>query len=148
MDRLVAFILSALLLSSCAVRNDAATAAREPLQTELSFPSADFDLVGHREIKAIYSVWNIGKQKVRLDFPTAQHMELTLRGPDQRMLFFWSEDRLFSSAPTVIVINPGERLEYEANVPTRDMVAGSAYPVEAMLVGYPETCAVDELRPR
>lgn len=147
MDRFVALFLAALLPSSCALRPDS-SAGRGPLQSELRVPSAEFALTGHREIKAIYSVRNAGKQSIQLDFPTAQHMELTLRSPNERLLFLWSEDRLFSSAPSVTVINPGERLEYEASVPTRDMVAGQVYPLEAIMVGYPETKAVAELRPR
>lgn len=148
MIRLVGVFFSALALASCAVRDAGSSAGRGPIQAELQLKSPEFALVGHREVKAVYSVRNAGKKKVQLDFPTAQHMELTLRASDQRSLFVWSEDRLFPAMPSVIVINPGERLEYEVDVPTRDMVAGDAYTVEAALVGYPNTRAVGHLRPR
>jgi|694.fasta_scaffold39361_8 hypothetical protein len=148
MNRLLAIFFSAVALSSCAVRNEALPASSGPIEAGLRMQSADFALAGQREIKAVYSVRNVGKQPLRLDFPTAQHLELILRSPEQRPLFLWSEDRLFASVPSVVVINPGERLEYEASVPTRDMVAGASYEVEAMLVGYPKSRSFSELRPR
>jgi hypothetical protein len=148
MDRLVAIFFSAVVLSSCAVRNEDSPAASSAIEAELRMQSPDLTLAGQRKIKVVYSVRNVGKQPLRLDFPTAQHMELILRSSDQRPLFLWSEDRLFASVPTLVVLNPGERLEYEASVPTRDMVAGASYAVEAMLVGYPKSRSVCELHPR
>jgi hypothetical protein len=46
------------------------------------------------------------------------------------------------------LVNRGERLEFEAAVPTRDMVAGRVYLAEAMLLGHRDTLATVELRPR
>ena len=109
---------------------------------------AEFPLSGRREVKVVYSLVNSSRQIRRLDFPTAQRLEVTMRGPDGRTLFQWSEDRHFAAVASSVVVNPGERLEYEVAVPTRDMVAGRAYPVEAVLPGYPETAASVELRPR
>jgi hypothetical protein len=46
-----------------------------------------------------------------------------------------------------VVVNPGERLEYEADVPTREMAAGGIYTVEAFLPGYAETTSTILLSP-
>ena len=46
-----------------------------------------------------------------------------------------------------MVVNPGERLEYEADVPTREMVVGGIYTVEAFLPGYPATVSTIRLAP-
>jgi hypothetical protein len=46
-----------------------------------------------------------------------------------------------------VVVNPGERLEYEAGIPTRDMLAGRTYAVVAVLPGYADTAASIRLRP-
>jgi hypothetical protein len=148
MHRLLAAFFSAVVLTSCAARNEDLLAASGSIEARLRVQESDFTLAGRRDIKAVYCLRNVGKQPLRLDFPTAQHMELILRSSDQRPLFLWSEDRLFASMPSVVVINSGERLEYEASVPTRDMVAGDSYEVEAMLVGYPKSRATCELRPR
>jgi hypothetical protein len=109
---------------------------------------AEFSLSGRREVRVVYSLVNTSRQMQRLDFPTSQRLEVTMRGPDGANLFQWSEDRQFAPVATAVVVNPGERLEYEAAVPTRDMVSGRVYTVEAVLPGYAETAASAELRPR
>lgn len=109
---------------------------------------AEFTLSGRREVRVVYSLVNSSRQMQRLDFPTSQRLEATMRGPDGTSLFQWSEDRQFAPVATAVVVNPGERLEHEAAVPTRDMVSGRVYSVEVVLPGYPETAATVELRPR
>lgn len=108
----------------------------------------EFALSGRRDVRVVYSLVNTSRQMQRLDFPTSQRLEVTMRGPDGANLFQWSEDRQFAPVATAVMVNPGERLEYEAAVPTRDMVSGRVYTVEAVLPGYPETAASAELRPR
>jgi len=108
----------------------------------------EFELAERREVRLIFRVTNTTRRSQRLEFPTAQRLEATVLGPDGQRIFLWSEDRLFEPRASSVVINPGERLEYEAAVPTRDMVAGQAYPAEVALVGYPETAATVIIRPR
>lgn len=138
-------------LAACApTEHEPAEAARDGrvLHPELRAESADFALSGRREVKVAFSVRNSSRQLLRLDFPTQQHLEVTLRDPDGRPLFLWSEDRAFVPEASVVVVNPGERLEFEAAVPTRDMVPGRVYTVEAVLPGRPETAASVALHPR
>ncbi len=118
------------------------------LKAELRADPEDFALSGRRETKVVFSLRNISRQTVRLDFPTEQHWEVTLRGPDARVLFLWSEDRTFAAEASQVVVNPRERLEFETLLPTRDMVAGRVYTAEAVLPGHPETAASVSLRPR
>ena len=63
-------------------------------------------------------------------------------------LFLWSEDRHFAAVASSVVVNPGERLEYEADVPTREMAVGGIYTVEAFLPGYAETTSTILLSPQ
>lgn len=109
---------------------------------------ADFALSDRREVRVFFGVQNTTKRAERLEFPTAQRIEVAVRAPEGKRIFLWSEDRLFPQVPAIVVINPGERIEYEATVPTRDMAAGREYTVEAGLVGRPETAATMALRPR
>ena len=109
---------------------------------------ADFALADRREVRVIFTVQNTTKRAERMEFANSQRMELTVRGPDGKQIFLWSEDRLFEPKPFTVVINPRERIEYEAAVPTRDMTAGSVYTAEAVLVGRPEVAAVVEIKPR
>lgn len=126
----------------------AGSARGQVLQARLHAEPVEFALSGLRESKVTFSVRNTSGQLVRLDFPTRQHLEVTLRDPDGRPLFLWSEDRAFAPEASAVVVNPGERLEFEADVPTRDMVAGRVYTVEAVLPGRPETAASVTLHPR
>lgn len=109
---------------------------------------AEFLLAQRREVRVFFSVQNTTKKAERLEFPTSQRVELSVRGPDGKRVFLWSEDRLFQPTPAIVVINPRERIEYEAAVPTRDMVAGSNYIAEVGLLGRPDVTASAEIRPR
>jgi len=117
-------------------------------QTLLRVEAEEFALSGRREIPVVFALRNLSRRVVQLDFPTEQHLEVTLRDAEGRVLFLWSEDRSFGSTPSQVVVNPGERLEFEATVPMRDMVAGRVYAVEAVLPGHPQTLATATLRPR
>lgn len=141
------------LLVSCATRENGApeSSGASPaggLSSALRAEQEEFKLADHREVKVVYSLSNTSRRLLRLDFPTAQHLEVTMRGPSGQRLFLWSEDRSFAAAASLVVVNPGERLEYEAGIPTRDMLAGRDYTVEAVLPGYAETAASIVLRPR
>lgn len=143
------------LLVSCTSRDSGGAestglaAPGQALSASLRAEAEEFKVSDRREVKVVYSLLNTSRRVLRLDFPSAQHLEVTMRGPGGERLFLWSEDRSFAAAAdSSVVVNPGERLEYEANVPTRDMAAGRTYTVEAVLPGYPETAAQAPLRPR
>ncbi len=122
---------------------------KEPaLKASVRVEPAEFALADRREVRVIFSVKNMTKRAERLEFPTAQRLELALRAPDGKRIFLWSEDRLFEPVPAIVVINPGERIEYEAAVPTRDMTAGSAYTADVGLAGRPEVATSLAIRPR
>lgn len=142
--------ITAALLGGCATAGGGGDAAApgDLLAPSLSAESSDFPLVGRRDVKVVYSLTNTSRRVLRLDFPTAQHLEVVMRSPDGRTLFLWSEDRTFSAESSSVLVNPGERLEFQVAVPTRDMVAGRVYTAEAVLPGYPETSARASLRPR
>lgn len=118
------------------------------LETKVRLDPAEVVLADRRDVRVIFSVLNTTRRGLRLDFPTAQRIELAMIAPDGKRLFLWSEDRLFDPRPGTVVINPRERIEYEATVPTRDMTAGSTYSVEVGLVGYPELATSVNITPQ
>lgn len=142
-------LLAAAALAGCAgaERSDLPSDRSGWLVGLRGYPT-EFTLSGRRDVRVVYSLVNTSRQMQRLDFPTSQRLEVTMRGPDGANLFQWSEDRQFAPVATAVMVNPGERLEYEAAVPTRDMVSGRVYTVEAVLPGYAETAATAELLPR
>lgn len=91
-----------------------------------------------REVKVTVTLANKGKKLAQLAFPTNQRIEVLLKDKAGKKLVQWSEDQAFFAEPTLITINPGERLEYAASVSTRDLVAGETYTVEAFFPSYPE----------
>ena len=122
---------------------------REPeLKATVQLDPAELILAERREVRVVFTVQNTTRRSQRLEFPTAQRIELTVLAPDGKRIFLWSEDRLFDPKPGTVVINPRERIQYEASVPTRDMAADSVYAAEVGLVGYPEVATSVNIRPQ
>lgn len=118
------------------------------LQPALRVEPEAFKASERREVRVFLTVKNTAKKAERLEFPTAQRFDLAVLAPDGKRIFKWSEDRAFESASASVVVNPRERIEYEAAVPTRDMKSGQVYRVEAGLSGYPEVTASTTLQPQ
>ena len=90
-----------------------------------------------REIKVTFMVHNNGKNAATLKFPTAQSIEIDLRDlATGQVVSQWSTDRTFAQEPRFLVINAGERLEYNEPITTRELKAGKTYNLEAYFVGY------------
>lgn len=119
-----------------------------PLQAELRSDPAEFPVAERREVRVIFTVKNTTKKAERLDFATTQRFDLVVVAPDGGRIFQWSEDRAFDPVAASVMINPRERIEYEATVPTREMKGGGIYRVEAGLTGFPEVSATSQLRPQ
>jgi len=90
-----------------------------------------------RRIHVIFTIRNVGPKAVRLDFPTTQRVDVLLRNASGSAIQQWSEDRAFENEAAVVVINPGERLEYEVSLATREMTAGERYRIEAGFPAHP-----------
>jgi hypothetical protein len=152
MRAMLCWLLVAGSLGGCSARQGVGAVEQRRggggLVGELRVAEDTFALAGRREIGLVYAVQNRSGEVAQLEFPTGQRLEVVLADGRGRRLFLWSEDRWFEEKPSHLLVNPGERLEYEASVPTRDMEAGGSYTVEARLVGYSSTAAQSVLRPR
>lgn len=89
-----------------------------------------------RQLKVRVQLLNKDKRFVQMEFPTSQRIEVLVRNRDGKLVEQWSEDQSFTNEPTMVVINPGERLEYSVSVATRDMNAGETYTIEAFFPNY------------
>ena len=90
-----------------------------------------------REIKVTFVIRNNGKSTTTLKFPTSQTIEITLRDvATDKVVSQWSTDRTFTQEPRYLVVNAGERLEYNEPITTRELQAGKTYTLEASFVGY------------
>jgi Intracellular proteinase inhibitor len=89
-----------------------------------------------RQLKVSLQLANRSKRLIQLEFPTTQRIEVLVRNADGKMVEQWSEDQSFAPEPTIVAINPNERLEYIVSVSTRDMVAGQPYMIEGFFPNY------------
>ncbi len=100
-----------------------------------------------RTFKVTLQLTNKGKKLVQLDFPTTQRIEVLVTDATGKRVEQWSEDQAFQNETTQVTINPGERLEYVANVATRDLKAGAKYSVEAFFPNYESLRASKSITP-
>ena len=80
---------------------------------------------------------NVTAAGVTLKFPTTQIFEILLRDPNTgQIISQWSSEHTFTPDPRLLIVNHGERLEYNESISTRELKAGTPYTLEAYLVGY------------
>ncbi len=117
------------------------------LEMSLALAPAALKLSETRTVKVTVMLANKGKKLIQLDFPTTQRIEVLVKNKAGKRVVQWSEDQAFTSDPTLVAINPGERLEYSANVPTRDLAAGETYTLEAFFPNFDTLRKARELVP-
>ena len=89
------------------------------------------------QLNVTFILRNVTKKIVTLKFPTTQIIEILLREPNSaKVISQWSTEHTFTADTRLLVINPGERLEYNETITTSELKAGSAYTLEAYIVGY------------
>jgi hypothetical protein len=106
------------------------------------------DLGETRQIKVTLRLANKSKRLVQLEFPTTQRIEVLVRNRNGKLVEQWSEDQAFTNEPTLVTINPGERLEYSANIATRDMVGGESYTIVGYFPNYDQLKATKVIVPK
>jgi len=106
--------------------------------SSLDIDPKTFSLDDRREFTVNYVIHNRTRDVLRLDFPNAQRIEITVTDPAGKVVERWSDDRLFAEVTGVVMINPGERIEYSERIPTREMVPGKTYVIEASVTNHPQ----------
>jgi len=117
------------------------------LEMSVAVEPASLKLSETHAVKVIVTLANKGKKLIQLDFPTTQRIEVLVKNKAGKRVVQWSEDQSFTSEPTLVAINPGERLEYSANVSTRDLAAGETYIIEAFFPNFDALRKTRELTP-
>jgi hypothetical protein len=111
---------------------------KESSGSKLVVEPAQFSLDDRREITVTFTVENKTAKLVKMDFPTAQRIEILVRDGNGKVIDKWSDDRAFADVSGVVMINPGEHIQYEEKISTRDMQPGTTYTIEASLANNPE----------
>jgi hypothetical protein len=129
-------------------RGDGPSTSWKRLELKMSVEPLPLDLAETRQIKVTLRLANKSKRLVQLEFPTTQRIEVLVRNRNGKLVEQWSEDQAFNNEPTLVTINPGERLEYSANIATRDMVAGEPQTVIGFFPNYDQLKATQVIIPK
>lgn len=100
-----------------------------------------------RTIKVTLLLANHGKKLAQLDFPTTQRIEVLVKDATGKRIEQWSEDQAFQNEPSLVAINPAERIEYTATVATRELKAGQTYTVEGFFPNFDQLRASRQIVP-
>src|SRR5262245_58919385 len=75
-------------------------------------------LANNQQLKVTLTLTNRGGKMAQLEFPTSQRVEGLVKTKDGKTFEQWSQDQAFTNEPTLVTINPRDRLEYSVNVAT------------------------------
>ena len=106
------------------------------LVLELSPQTVKLSEVRQLAIKA--TLTNKGKKAVDLDFPNDQRIEIHLMNSAEVILTRWSENHAVKDKPGHVLINPGEQIQYNENITTRELAPDKVYITEVFFPRYPE----------
>ncbi|MEI6337899.1 MAG: BsuPI-related putative proteinase inhibitor [Verrucomicrobiota bacterium] len=119
----------------------------EETTEKLLLDPADFSVQDLRGLDATYTIRNNTSRVIRLDYTTTQRMEILTKDSTGNLLERLSDDRAFQPKEGIVIINPKERIEYNAKVATRDMKANETYSVQAEVTGYPDYTVTKTVTP-
>lgn len=115
--------------------DDVGTARGRSLTLECEVTPLPVKLSETRRLDVKLSVENTSKRIVTLHFPSAQRIEIQLRGSQRGVVTRWSDDRMFAQVMGQLTINPGEKLRFSETISTRDLKAGEDYELEVFMPG-------------
>ncbi len=95
-------------------------------------------LADTRQLTVKLRLDNTSNRFIQLAFPTSQRIEILVRALDGKVLTQWSEDRSFTPDVGYVGINPGEYIEYETTISTRDLEAGKSYSIYGFFPNFEE----------
>ena len=106
------------------------------LTVEVSPQSVRLSEVRQLDVRA--TLTNRGKNAVELSFGTDQRIEIYLLNSADAVLTKWSENHAISNRPGTVLVNPGEHIEYNEKIATRELARGIVYSAEVFFPQYPE----------
>ena len=91
-----------------------------------------------RQLAVKVTLANLSKRPVTLDFATSQRIEIYLKNSAGDVLTKWSENHAIVEKPTVILVNPSERIEYNETISTRELTPNKVFIAEVFFPQYLE----------
>jgi hypothetical protein len=106
------------------------------LAMEVAPQPAKLSEVRQLDVKA--TITNHGKKAVELSFGTDQRIEIYLKNTGDVVLTKWSENHAINNQAGTVLINPGEHIEYNEKISTRELARDKVYVAEVFFPQYPE----------
>ncbi len=106
------------------------------LAMEVSPQPVKLSEVRQLDVKA--TITNRGKKGVELNFGTDQRIEIYLMNTADVVLTKWSENHAITNQPGTVLINPGEHIEYNEKISTRELTRDKVFVAEVFFPQYPE----------
>ncbi len=78
-------------------------------------------------------LFNVGKKTQLLEFPSAQRADAVLRDSGGKIVSRASIST--GENEGMVTLNPGERIEFQLRLPTKELVSGKSYSLEAAITG-------------
>jgi hypothetical protein len=91
-----------------------------------------------RQLTVKVTLANLSKRPVALDFTSNQRIEIYLMNSAGDVLTKWSENHAIVEKPATILINPGERIEYDETISTRELTPNKVFIAEVFFPQYLE----------
>jgi hypothetical protein len=91
-----------------------------------------------RQLTVKVTLANVSKRPVALDFPSSQRIEIYLLNSAGEVLTKWSENHAIVEKSATILINPGERIEYNETISTRELTPNKVFIAEVFFPQYLE----------
>jgi hypothetical protein len=113
-----------------------AKGAWRKLEMTMKLDPPEVRLPNTRVVDVVVLVVNKGKEAVQLEFPSSLRIDVVVKNETGRILSRWSDDQRIDREPAILLINPKERLEYNARISTRDMSGGGRFEIEAYFPSY------------
>jgi len=91
-----------------------------------------------RQLNVKVTLANLGKRPATLDFHTTQRIEIYLMNSEGDVLTKWSENHAIVEKAATVFINPGERIEYNETISTRELTPNKVFIAEVFFPQFPE----------
>ena len=91
-----------------------------------------------RQLNVKVTLANLSKRPVTLDFHTTQRIEIYLTNSAGDVLTKWSENHAIAEKAATLLINPGERIEYNETISTRELTPNKVFIAEVFFPQFME----------
>lgn len=91
-----------------------------------------------RQLEVHLTVTNRSKRAISLDFPNEERVEIFLRNSAELVLTKFSDNHSYDDVPGTVLINPGEHVNYDATIATRELTPNKVFIAEVYFPQYPE----------